>query len=349
MRRLLFAALLLVLPLAALGQSSDRDAVLGADGTLFAIESAPSYDYPSTNAESSRLLALTVQKQNTSPRTVFVPESLQSGSNTSPTLAYDSESDTLFIFWERGLNNNHTSELLLTSYQNGKFNQASTIESADFHWCHNLRVGVTRKVQVSDASDQKSMVSGLTVHAIWWDYNPHGEVARYAMLPIEKGAVDVAEIIKKDLAQFFTAREMMPTGPVDPQADDEVLRHPQMFESTNHETVDIVFGDIPSTSLRRITVRVGVNGGRIRVPLGVRGGPIGAPRFKADSNSRISSISTPGSDKMVFYTVDDAAVRYVAYSSNGGWSTARSIALNEKVSATSAVEVIRRMVWDADE
>ena len=188
----------------------------------------------------------------------------------------------------------------------------------------------------------------MTVHAIWWDYNPHGEVARYAMLPIEKGAVDLASIIKKDLAQFFTAREMMPSGPVDPQADDEVLRHPQLFESANHETVDIVFGDIPSGALRRITVRIGVNGGRIRVPLGVRGGTIGAPHFKADPSSRISSISTPGSDKMVFYSIEDTAVRYVAYS-NSGWSPARSIALNEKVTANAAVEVIRRMVWDADE
>ena len=347
MRRLLFAVLLVVLPLAAFGQPSDRDAILGADGTLFTIESAPSYDYPNANADSSRLLALTIQKQNAAPRTVFVPESLQDGSNTSPTLAYDSDSDTLFIFWERGLNNNHTSELLLTSYQNGKFSQSSIIENSDFHWCHNLRVGVTRKMQSDD--DAKTMVPGLTVHAVWWDYNPHGEVARYAMLPIDKGTVDMASIIKKDLAQFFTAREMMPSGPVDPQADAEVLRHPQLTESTSHETVDIVFGDIPSASLRRLTVRVGVNGGRLRVPLGVRGGSIGAPRLKADSNSRISSIFTPGSDKMVFYTMDEDAVRYAAYSSNGGWSATRSIALNEKVTASSAVEVIRRMVWDADE
>jgi len=348
MKRLLFAAaLLVVLPLTALGQASDRDAILGADGTLFTIESAPSYDYPNVKADSSRLLALTVQKQGGSPKTVFVPESLQSGSNSTPTLAYDSESDTLFVFWERGLNNNHTSELLLTSYQNGKFNQASTIESADFHWCHNLRVGVTRKVQV-EADGQKTMVPGLTVHATWWDYNPHGEVARYAMLPIEKGAVDVGNIIKQDISNFFNSREMMPTGSVDPQLDEEVLRHPQLFESANHETVDIVFGDIPSAVLRRVTVRVGVNGGRLRVPLGVRGGSIGAPRLKSDANSRISGISTPGSDKMVLYATDDTAVRYVTYSSSG-WSAVRTITLNDKVTAASAVEVIRRMVWDADE
>lgn len=342
MKRLLCAVFLLMLPLTALAQSKDRDDLLTADGTLYTVESAPSYEYPNVSATSSRLLALTVQKQGTS-KTVLVPESLQSGSNTSPVLAYDSDSGTLFVFWERGLNNHITSNLLFASYQNGKWSQATSIESADFHWCHNLRVGVTRKMQI-DVDGKKTMVPGITAHAIWWDYNPRGEWARYAMLTIEKGAV--TDIQTRDLAQFFTAREMMPSGPVDILNDDEVLRHPQLFEAADHESVDVIFGDIPSAAFRRVTLRTGTDG-RLRVPIGVRGGAIGSPRFKADPNSRVSSISSPGADKMVLYTVDESSVRYVTFSS-GQWSPDRSIALSDRVTAGAAVDVIRRMVWDVE-
>ena len=344
MKRLLLAVLLLTLPLTAFAQWRDRDDLLTEDGTLFTIESVPSYEYPNVSATSSRLLALTVQKQGGS-KTVFVPESLQSGSNTSPVLAYDSDSGTLFIFWERGLNNHITSNLLFTSYQNGKWSAATSIENADFHWCHNLRVGVTRKVEV-DVDGKKTMVPGLTVHAIWWDYNPRGEWARYAMLPIEKGTVNVADIQMRELSQFFTARDMMPSGPVDALADDEVLRHPQLFESASHESVDVIFGDMTSNAFRRVTLRTGSDG-RLRVPLGVRGGTIGSPRFKADSSSRVSSISSPGSDKMVLYTQDENSVRYVTFS-NDQWSPARSIAMSDKITAGAAVDVIRRMVWDTE-
>ncbi|HKO56079.1 MAG TPA: hypothetical protein VJ276_09385 [Thermoanaerobaculia bacterium] len=339
MKRVLLALFLLAAPLMALAQSQDRDDLLTPAGTLFTIESAASYEYPKANATSTRLLALTVQRQNQQSSTVFVPESLQSGSHTSPALAYDSDSDTLFVFWERGLNNHITSNLLFASYQNGKWSAATSIESADFHWCHNLRIGVTRKME-QDVDGVKTMVPGLNVHAVWWDYNPHGEQARYAMLTIEKGGVVNPEIQKRDLSQFFTARDLMPTAAYDPNADDEVLRHPQLFESADHDSVDVVFGDIASATFRRLTLRT-QSDGRIRIPLGVRGGTVGTPKLKADPNAKVSAVGVPG--KMALYTVDGDVMRYVMLSGET-WSPARAIALNGKVSEGSAVDVIRRMV-----
>jgi hypothetical protein len=338
MKRLACAFILLLLPAIAFAQSQDRDDLLTQDGTLYTIESAASYEYPKANATSTRLLALTIQRQNQQPSTVFVPESLQTGSNTSPALAYDSDSDTLFIFWERGLNNHITSNLLFTSLQNGKWSAATSIESADFHWCHNLRIGVTRKMQ-QDVDGVKTMVPGLNVHAVWWDYNPHGESARYAMLSIDKGVVD-PDIQKRDLSQFFTARDLMPAATFDPSADDEVLRHPQLFESPEHDSVDVIFGDIASATFRQVTLRT-QSDGRLRVPLGVRGGTVGTPRLKADPNAKVSSVGIPG--KMALYTVDGEVVRYVMLSGDN-WSPARTISLTSKVPESSAVDVIRRMV-----
>lgn len=339
MRRVLLALFLLTAPVLAIAQSQDRDDLLTPSGTLFTIESAASYEYPKANAASTRLLALTIQKQNQPSATVFVPESLQTGSNTSPALAYDAESDTLFVFWERGLNNHITSNLLFAAYQNGKWSAATSIESADFHWCHNLRIGVTRKVE-EDVDGVKSIVPGLSVHAVWWDYNPHGETARYAMLTIEKGGVVNPDIYKRDLSQFFTARDLMPTSSFDPTADDEVLRHPQLFESTEHDSVDVIFGDIASGTMRKVTLRT-QSDGRIRIPLGVRGGSVGNPRLKADPNAKVSSVGVPG--KMALYTVDGEVLRYVILSGDD-WTPARALALTSKISESSAVDVIRRLV-----
>ncbi|MBV9493824.1 MAG: hypothetical protein JOZ54_06230 [Acidobacteria bacterium] len=340
MKRVLLALLLLAAPLMAFAQSQDRDDLLTPSGTLYTIESAASYEYPSINASSSRLLALTVQSQGEKPTTIFVPESLQSGANTSPALAYDSESDTLFVFWERGLNNHITSNLLFASYQGGKWSAATSIESADFHWCHNLRIGITRKMEQM-VDGEKTVVPGLNVHAVWWDYSPNGEQARYAMLPIEKGGVVNPESIqRRDLATFFNVRDMAPDASFDPTVDREVLRHPQLFESPDHDNVEVIFGDIDSATFRQIRLRT-QSDGRIRIPLGVRTGTVGTPRIKADANAKVSAVGAPG--KMALYTIDGDQISYVMLNGET-WSQSRSIALTSKITESSAVDVIRRMV-----
>ncbi|MBV9493827.1 MAG: hypothetical protein JOZ54_06245 [Acidobacteria bacterium] len=340
MKRLLLALIVVAAPVLAFAQSQDRDDLLTPNGTLYTIESAASYEYPQVNATSSRLLALSVQAQGEPAFTTFIPESLQSGANTSPALAYDAESDTLFVFWERGLNNHITSNLLFASYQGGKWSAATSIESGDFHWCHNLRIGVTRKIQLEQDGEMR-IEPGLTVHAVWWDYNSSGEEARYAMLPIEKGGVvDPSAIYKQDLADFFSARDLTAPGWSDNQASDEVLRHPQLFESSDHESVDVVFGHIPSATFRQVTIRTRSDG-RIHIPLGLKGAGVGTPRLKADPNAKVGAIGNSG--KLALYTVDGDVLRYVTLT-NGVWSDARALSLTSKISEHSAVDVIRRMV-----
>ena len=102
---------------------------------------------------------------------------------------------------------------------------------------------MTRSVQVPDNesdSRQHGRPPGLTVHVAWWDESAVGEGGRYAMLTIDKGVV--TDIYRRDLSDFINRAYLKPFDLDD--ASKELLRHPVVFESPEHDTVDIVFGDL---------------------------------------------------------------------------------------------------------
>ena len=89
------------------------------------------------------------------------------------------------------------------------------------------------------------------------------------------------------------------------------------------------------------TRRVAATGGRLRVPIGVKDAGIGAPRFRAEASARLSALSGDN-DKLVLYTTAKNGLNYVTFS-NGAWSPAHVLPIDDKISSEAAIEVLRRM------
>lgn len=342
-KRLLFALLIVLVPLFAVADSENRAVLLTHDGSLFTVESVFTEGLD-VQTRSSQVLTLTV-RDDKATTTTYVPETLLGGSHTSPALAYDPTTKSLFVFWQRATNNGMSSDLVFCSYSGGKWSEATSVDSANYHYSHNIQIGVTRKVDQVDEKGNHSSINGLTVHAVWWEDTGRHEWARYAMLAIENGVL--TDIDVSDLSLFTNVSKDVP-GPGDTDFNNEILRHPALFESNTHDTVDVIFGDLISNNMHRVTLKPtlylkgGSNGGRLRVPIGVKDSGIGAPHFRADSNARVSVL--PGDNgKLVLYTNSKDSVNYVTYT-DGAWSPARTLTIDEKISTEAAVEALRRMV-----
>jgi hypothetical protein len=329
-KRFLVALVLLVAPSLAFADAANRAFLLTQDGTLFTVESAYT-DELGIQSASTQVLVLTTRTDDKTS-TALVPETLLGGQHTNPALAYDAASKSLFIFWQRATSNGLSSE-------------ATSVDSATYHYSRNIQVAVTRKIDQIGEKGDRSSVAGLTVHAVWWEDTGRNEWARYAMLTIENGLLTDIQIA--DLSLFTNVSREVP-GPRDAEFNNEVLRHPVLFESSSHDAVDAIFGDLLTNNMHRVTIKptlylkAGKDGGRLRVPIGVKDAGVGAPHFRTESNSRVSAISGDN-DKLVLYATDKHGVNYVSFS-DGTWSPARTLTVDDKISSEAAIEVLRRMV-----
>ena len=342
-KRFLLLLVLVLTPLTLRAQS-DRDMLLTAGGTIFTAETQQSDAYPQLEASSANFIMLTTQRGATRT-SVPLPESLTAGIHRGPALAYDEGSKTLFLFWQKQANA-MSSQLLLCSYQNAKWSSPMSIDTAAFHFRQNLRIGITSKVETISPEDGTSTWQpGLTVHAIWWDQTGLGESARYAMLTIDKGTV--TDVAIRELRDFVPPRPDDKNFPVDAALNREILRHPALFESQDHKSVDVVFGNWELNAFNRVTItpRTSVDG-RLRVPGGLqKGGQIPPAPFKGHSDSigAISGGQQGSNDNLLFYFRDGKAMGYVVYK-NGSWKTSDSIAIDDKVTSDNVVELLRKMI-----
>ena len=345
-KRFLFAFALAAMPLLAFADAPNRALLLTNDGTLYAIESM-SPESVGMQSPSGQVLVLTVRNDEKTTTSV-VPETLLGGSHTNPALAYDSDTKTLFVLWQRMVAGGAASDLVFSSYNNGTWSEATSVDSARNHYSHNIQIAVTHRVDQIDEKGNHSSLKGLTVHVAWWEDRPSLSLtpwARYAMLTIENGLL--TDIQVADLS-IFTDVQHDVAAPAAADFDDEVLRHPTVWESNTHDTVDVLFGDLTSKSMHRVTLKptlvlkAGSDGGRLRVTVGVRDAGIGAPKFRSESDSRITAIAGD-KDKVVLYSTTKNGVSYETYA-EGAWSPQRTLAVDEKMSADAAVEVLRRMV-----
>jgi hypothetical protein len=343
-RVLLLLALVLALVPLSLQAQSDRDMLLTAGGTIFTAETQQSEAFPDLGAASGSFIMLTIQRGATRT-SAPLPASLTDGMNRGPALAYDEASKTLFLFWQKQPNA-MSSQLLLCSYQDGKWGPLISIDNAAYHFRENLRIGITTKVETISTEDGSSTwQAGLTLHAIWWDQTGSAESARYAMLTIDKGTV--SDVAISDLRDFAPPSPDDKAFPVDPDLNRGILRHPALFESQDHKSVDVVFGDWDLNAFNRVTIRPRTGpDGRLRVPGGLHdGGQIPPAPFHArtDSIGAISGHPQGASDSLLFYFRDGNAIGYLVYK-NGTWTTSEPIAIDEKVTSDNVIDLLRKMI-----
>jgi hypothetical protein len=338
MKRLVLALLFAIVPAALFAQAVDRDVLLSSEGTLYTVESTDNDG--SAPADVTRFLLLTVQRGNQKAQRVPVPGSLSAGIHWRPALAYDTDTRTLFVFWLKNPNA-MSSELLLAAYSNGRWQPAVSIDNQPFHLRYNLRIGITTRIAQLQSGGAYVDAPALLLHAAWWEETGYGEVARYGLFSVEGGRVSLIEL--HDLNEFVTPYTT-PTA-VDPDFNPEILRHPAFVDNGTANSVDVIFGDKNYAVFNRVTLKP-IADGRIHIPIGAHPGGPRTPAPKSgpgDWNGRISTITSPHSGKLLLFNTTKDSVSYIMFSS-GSWSSMKTVALSDRLSADAAVAVLSRML-----
>jgi hypothetical protein len=345
MKRLLVTLAISLLSASVFAQVVDRDVLVTPEGTVYTIEQQTPSD--SAGIAAINVLQLSIQNGSETQR-LLVPESLTAGFHSDSVLAYDATSKTLFILWTH-MPNAMSSELLLASYREGKWQRAISIDNQRYDNHLNLRLAITRRVSQLQKDGTYADAPALILHALWWDSSGHGDEARYAMLPIENGAVSESSIEIHSLEEFVGDDETINT--VDAKFNPEILRHPAIVSSPMQSSVDVVFGDTSKNTIHKITLRP-VAEHRIHIPVGIGGGNPGGNGGKSLSVSAPASFSAnwqgpisviERGDRLVFANATDKALNYLTYS-DGVWTDVKSIALSNKLTAETALAAVDKMV-----
>jgi hypothetical protein len=342
MKRLLFSFALVSFATVGFGQIADRDALVTPNGTVYTVEA------PSTSQaiaiDATRMLVLTVQNGNNVTH-LYVPGSTSTGFHVGGALAYDSDSNTLFIIWTHTSTSLDSSELLVTSYHEGTWTPAISIDNERYRLRSNLRLGITRRVSSLRADGSFADAPALLLHAVWWEESGKGEGARYALLTIDKGALSS---IETHSLEEFVAPDDNVYNAVDPTFNKEILRHPAIVSSPMQDSVDVIFGDTHSNAIHGATLRP-IADHRIHIPVGIGGGSGGGkplnlaapPTFSADWKGPITVIER--ADRLVFANAGETSLNYIMYA-NGAWSSVKAIAIDSHFPAEAALAALDRMV-----
>ncbi|HUP49882.1 MAG TPA: hypothetical protein VNA04_13935 [Thermoanaerobaculia bacterium] len=332
-RILLLLAVLMVTVAATAAEVRERDVLLTGEGILYTVDSV--YDEAVPEGRSPYYLIMTVQDGE--DRTAApVPASLLGGAHSSPALAWDADSDTLFLFWQETLFRGLSSRLLFASLQNGVWSDVTALDSVDWSLRRNLRIAVTRSIEAT-VDGHRVVKPQVVVHAVWWEETGYGEWARYAMLGIDNGVVtstDFRYLLEFTGTSIDKSKQLVTTTTV------ELLRHPAVFATPSRDAVEVVFGDASTETLQRLRIKPALDG-RVRIPIGVRGPNLRHVSLNVAADGRATAVIDD--DSVAFYTVNERSLDYVVFR-NGAWSTQRSVALGRDLSSHTAIEALRRMV-----
>ncbi|MEO8217919.1 MAG: hypothetical protein ABI718_12630 [Acidobacteriota bacterium] len=342
LRHSIAVLLLLVAPAVAFAQASDRDVLLTNEGTLYTIESEYSSDYEFA-ADSSKLLHLTIQN-GTETQSVFVPESLNPGIHSDPALAWDAESRTLFVFWQRTPNPRTSSDLLFSSLHEGVWSRATLVTNTEFEFRSNFRIGMTRLAGEQQPDGSYLNKPALIIHVTWWNQNGHGEDGGYAMLQLENGLVKTKSVF--NLNEMLAEHRALEPAPLPEDYNRELFRHPAILEQPTHDSVELIFADWDTNRFEKISVRPIVAQGYMKPPVGFwRGEFPAAPGFRNVVESRVTLLPGAGVDdsNLLFYFRSGKGYDYMVVK-NGTWSEVKSIAFNEKITSDMALEAMRKLI-----
>lgn len=329
MKRLILSLMFIAATAAA---AEAQHSVLAPDGTLFTVDTIASTDPGST----ANHFVLRVQRDGET-FVETVPATKDASRHTYPAIAHDPVSDSVFVFWLRQLGTMSSQLTFAARNAAGEWSAPTEFGSPFIHREH-LRIGVTSRAV--DADGGVAAEGAISVHLAWWEFDAHTgvESARYAMLPIENGAV--VEVLEADLSEFV---DTTVSGPEN--VDASVLKQALLHTSPSRDNVLITFGDVATRSLHRVRFHPTkiASDVRIRIPIGRAEGGIGAPRFAVGVDARVESIEANGG--LILYVSSDDRLQYVALR-QGTWSSSRTIALDSSTTREVVLSAIRRLALE---
>jgi hypothetical protein len=332
MKKLLVLVLLALAAMPVMA-SEISDLLLSSTGTLYTISS----EVPEPGTSDASVVLVLTERQGDVTKREIVPASNVRGAHLNGLLGYDAESGTLFVFWMQHFGYLYNELFFVTRNSEGQWSEPSSF-GMPHNDRQNLRIAITHKVFDADNGEK---VSGLTVHAAWWEFDTRTGhwAAQYLMLPIENG--NVKDISQLDLDGFLASDTSTNT----PNAEASVFPHPLLTTSAQQDSVVLVFANAYSGGLSqvRITPTRGIAAeGRIRIPVGKRETGYRTPQLPVAANATLQGVFGTR-DLTAMYTIEDGALRYVMLQPEG-WSQSKTITLDEQVTSNVAVSALRRMV-----
>jgi hypothetical protein len=345
MKRLLLAAVLMLASTAALAQAADRDVLLTSDGTLYTVESITVGDN-SSNSAPTKYLQVTAQNGTAVTRDA-IAETKQNGINTRPSLAYDAQSKTLFVFWIH-MPTAMSSEIAVATIRDGKIQPAVTVDESSYHFRSNLSIGITRRVAQIQQDGSYLDVPALLVHAVWWEETGAGGEARYALMSIEKGQLSLVDGTSVPLKLYVPVDNDV--APVSDKFNREILKHPAVLDNGTQDSVDVVFGDNRSNMFRRVTLQPHADA-RVRIPVGAKPNPkiFALADFSANwTGPIVTMISPTDPGTLLLANAGKDAVSYILFA-HGQWSGVKSVPTGSNLSTEAAMAALSKMVPSASE
>lgn len=332
MRRYLITA---VVMLATAFSVSATDVVITPGGKVFSVEMTL-IDERTIPATTAITMSIQDGLEITSD---FIPASENGYLNVSPAIAWDEESQTLFAFW-LSIRSIASSELLVSSWQNGVWSEPWTIGHGQFHFRSNLEIATTNVVTATNEAGEIEKLPGLRVHAVWWDDDGVRSAARYALLTIEDGEVVSTETaILEDLVAPSEELHVV-------EGDPYQMHHPRIDRSLQGDSVTIVFADETTRALHGVDITP-VAHGVLTIPIGVvdRIPPRRMPDFNAQSAAIAPEIilSEQDDDRMIVWVRDGDLIRYREWIA-GDWSEEKLVILNERISVERAISALQRLI-----
>jgi hypothetical protein len=332
MKRLLLSVAFAFLATAALAAGVDRDVLITGSGAVYSVASQPSKDGDSST------LVLTIEDDGKT-RQAVVPESVDSGRNTLPTLVWDAESKTVFVVWMH-MPNATSSELLVASYRDDQWQPAVSI---DYKRAlrYNLSVAITHSVRTQLRDDTIEIVPALVLHAAWWEEGGEAAGPRYAVMGLGGGTVGEPDL--HELTNFVAPGDAPLV--LDDKFNKDFLKHVAVLDGPTPDAVDVLFNDPKTNNFYKTTLRP-IAQGRLHIPVGARPGGtprLGGPKaFAADWSGRTSTITSPDGKTLIFCSTSEGRIEYVKFV-DGKWSAAQHVTLSAKVSAESAMAALAKM------
>ena len=331
MKRLLIAIIITLIVPAAFA-AADSDVLITSDGTVYSVAVEPSDDGLRSQ------LALTVQSGGKTTRSV-IPDSINTGMNTLPNIAYDSDTKSLFVVWMR-VPDGLSSELVIANYIGNSWFPVAVIDHQPVVRS-NLSIRFTHQVQLQQYDGTYKLTPALILHAAWWEKSGRGEEAYYAVMPLSRGLQTDADI--HEMTEFAT-------GPsaADPGVVNDFQRHVALVDGPTADSVDVIYSDVRTNSFYRTTMKP-VAEVRIRIPVGVRGGPkLGLPHsLNFDWSGHDDTIASADGNTVIFTNTTDKKVSWVMLR-NGDWQPLQEFALSDKVTVNTAMAALAKMAASSE-
>ncbi|MBI2214280.1 MAG: hypothetical protein HYU52_11595 [Acidobacteria bacterium] len=344
MKRIALALAFVLVAFGAQAQLRVSDVLLTDDGTLFTIERVTKSDLEAESGApvettSSSVLRLRVQREE-SLETILVPGSLNGGSHIEPTLAWDSNDNRLYVFWQRmpGIG---SSELLFASFKDGNWTAVEAFDGGNWRTRFNLKVTITRFAEHRLEDGTVESRPALIAHAIWWEQWGEHEAARYAMLELEQGSVRRVQI--RDLAEFhdrYSPPTELPAG-----YDKSVFRTPFLFDMPDGDSIEVLFANWYTNRYQLVNIRpvTDEKEGVLTIPTGVTRGEFDPSPIKVpDTNAALKAIRPNViSGTITIYAHNGETVNY-AELCRGRWATSGSLKINGATTLETALEALRK-------